>query len=1067
MKEDVAALPGMGVNPSASTALRGLLSDKRLVIVILTIAVIAIQFWAGSRVPALNEKALMGGDTQLAALGFDNVFPVSEGDPLYLKVGKETVNWVKTNQRGMTFGVVFAATLMLLLTLVKNRSFRNPYANSLMGMVIGAPLGVCVNCAAPIAKGLYAGGARIETTVAAMISSPTLNVIVLTILVSLFPLYLVAIKLGLTVAFIVLFIPLLTRMLGKGVEFDPAGGAGCPIDFNAYATAEGNETWASAVVWVAKNWLASFWNVVKTTVPLMFLAGFLGSLLILILPWNSMADLVPSGSALLVLLNMSVLAIVGIFLPVPIAFDAIIVAILLAAGMPVHYAMVLLFTLGIYSIYSFFVVWREISKPMAAGLWIVLAGFGVVAGVLANTYYKWDTGNKREMFYATFGESAELKGPNVLTVGEWTVGNDPADFTITMREPLRVTGTFDANISVERDTFAAPVGNEAAPFTLMMGKEIGIDQPYSYSVVQSLLSLTRFRGVASGDIHNDGWPDLLLTSDRGLSLYANQGNGTFSRQRIDAAELAGKPVVDAALVDLNSDGWLDIVLATYREGNYVIYNEDGRFSAAAMAVMPNQDGAILTGAMGFGDIDADGDLDAVFGNFGLGSIGIMLNEGRAMLLSSSRDALLVNEGGSFTVRDIGEGAGDTMSALLSDFNGDGALDLASGNDFDPSDLFFFGDGTGNFKPITRNDRIIPHTGSTTMNIVTSDIDNDLVPEMFVAQISGRAGRVQMDLLEVGPEVCAELAGTEYQETCERILMVQADIMAMRRTNDTSVCETIDPEFREDCLASAVLLSAMRWERDEQLCDIFPAQWDTFAKTCHDNFGHRIELSQAMQDRSIPQRAGGNVLLFRTADGRFEDRAEAMGLTVGGWSWNARFADLDNDEWQDIYIVNGDYLSSTREPNFFYRNEGGNRFVDATSEYGLDSQLATSGYTYVDMDNDGDLDIVSIPEVGPVHVYRNNLQSSNAIAIELEDHIGNRSGIGSTITIHYGPSGARHQMREIQASGGFVSFDAPVAHFGLGEFDAVDRIELRWSTGERSVLEGPFEARARYRIKRGY
>ena len=56
------------------------------------------------------------------------------------------------------------------------------------------PLGVCVNCAAPIAKGLYAGGARAETTLAAMIASPTLNIVVLTMLFGLFPFYMALTK---------------------------------------------------------------------------------------------------------------------------------------------------------------------------------------------------------------------------------------------------------------------------------------------------------------------------------------------------------------------------------------------------------------------------------------------------------------------------------------------------------------------------------------------------------------------------------------------------------------------------------------------------------------------------------------------------------------------------------------------------------------------------------------------------------------------------------------------------------------------------------------------------------
>jgi hypothetical protein len=414
---------------------------------------------------------------------------------------------------------------------------------------------------------------------------------------------------------------------------------------------------------------------------------------------------------------------------------------------------------------------------------------------------------------------------------------------------------------------------------------------------------------------------------------------------------------------------------------------------------------------------------------------------------------------------LGTSAGDSMSSLLSDYNGDGILDLIIGNDSEPSDLFFIGDGAGNFRPVFRQDGMIPHTGSTTMNIVSADINNDLTPEIFIAQISGRAGRTSLDLLEVGPAVCEELAGTEYYEHCKRILTVQSDILSVRRTRDLDICARIDSVFHEDCVATLLFLSATRWDRDEQLCNLFPAAWHMFRQSCFDNFGNRMDLTQEQKNRSIPQKKGTNVLLFRGRDAVYEDRSESFGLQVGGWSWNARFSDLDNDEWQDMYIVNGDFLSSSRESNFFYHNDGGNRFVDATAQFGLQSQLATSGYTYVDMDNDGDLDIVSIPAAGPIFVYRNNLQANSAIAIELQDFAGNRSGVGSIITIHYGPSGERHQMREIQASGGFVSFDAPVAHFGLGDFEAVDRVEVRWSTGEISVLNGPFKAGARYTVTR--
>ena len=53
----------------------------------------------------------------------------------------------------------------------------------------------------------------------------------------------------------------------------------------------------------------------------------------------------------------------------------------------------------------------------------------------------------------------------------------------------------------------------------------------------------------------------------------------------------------------------------------------------------------------------------------------------------------------------------------------------------------------------------------------------------------------------------------------------------------------------------------------------------------------------------------------------------------------------------------------------------------------------------------------------------------------------------------------------KASGGFVSFDAPRAHFGLGKHQAVSRVEVIWSTGEKSELKGEFKAGHKYIIER--
>ena len=133
--------------------------------------------------------------------------------------------------------------------------------------------------------------------------------------------------------------------------------------------------------------------------------------------------------------------------------------------------------------------------------------------------------------------------------------------------------------------------------------------------------------------------------------------------------------------------------------------------------------------------------------------------------------------------------------------------------------------------------------------------------------------------------------------------------------------------------------------------------------------------------------------------------------------------------------------------------------------GVGSYFTTAAYTYTDVDGDGDLDMVEIAADGPLWLYRNNQRDGNAIVFEVRDEHGNRFGIGTRLVVHYGEDGERHQVREIKASGGYLSTDPLVAHFGLGEHPSVERVEIRWSTGEQTEIAGPLAANRRYRLTR--
>jgi len=170
---------------------------KRVLIVLLMIILVAGFFWTQSRYPALDEKALMvGAAIDADSLSFNAILTIEDSMPMLQKIPYATINWIYTNKEGMTFGLILAALFLTLLHFIPHHHNKNTFLNTFKGTLIGAPLGVCVNCSAPIAKAMYKGGSELETSLATMFSSPTLNIIVITLLFTLFPLYLATTKTG-------------------------------------------------------------------------------------------------------------------------------------------------------------------------------------------------------------------------------------------------------------------------------------------------------------------------------------------------------------------------------------------------------------------------------------------------------------------------------------------------------------------------------------------------------------------------------------------------------------------------------------------------------------------------------------------------------------------------------------------------------------------------------------------------------------------------------------------------------------------------------------------------------
>jgi len=337
----------------------------RTVAVVLLLA-IGGYFWGVSRYPALYKKYSAGTQVKVTgAITFGTVLPVTAGMPLAQRVWRTSINWLQANEIGMTFGFFFGAAALTVLATMPRRRTGNAYVNSLLGAAVGMPLGVCANCVAPIGRGLYASGMSAESTLAAMFSSPTLNVVVLAMAFALFPLPIVGLKLATMLAMIFVFAPLVgTRK--AAVE----GAVECAIEVPASAT------WSQAVGTTAKSYAKSFWYVARVGLPLMVLAAVLGALAVEMIPQSGLHAPATIGGILLV-------ALAGTFLPVPMAFDVVIAYVAMSRGVALPYVVTILCTLGIYSVFSFLVVGKTISWKIAAGAGGAVAALGAVAGIAA------------------------------------------------------------------------------------------------------------------------------------------------------------------------------------------------------------------------------------------------------------------------------------------------------------------------------------------------------------------------------------------------------------------------------------------------------------------------------------------------------------------------------------------------------------------------------------------------------------------------------------------------------------------------------------------------------------
>jgi hypothetical protein len=507
-------------------------------------------------------------------------------------------------------------------------------------------------------------------------------------------------------------------------------------------------------------------------------------------------------------------------------------------------------------------------------------------------------------------------------------------------------------------------------------------------------------GVASGDINNDGRPDLLILSGLGNRLYVNEGEGRF-RDATDAAGIQwlrsedrrpGEPR-QPLIADLDNDGWQDLVI-TYVNDTHRVYRNRGDGTFEDMTERAQLGGAGLVGgpATVF-DFDNDGLLDLYIQYFGDYLAGVLPTLARRNV-NALPDRLFRNEGG-FRFTEVEAGVGDVgwgQATTHTDLDGDGWQDLISGNDFG-TNVYYRNLGDGTFADVT--DQLGTGKPSYTMNIGLTDLNGDLHPDIYISNI----------------------------------VTMNKDEKYVLPNEDTQM------KFNLEKLANLRVVEAN---------DLF--------------------ISQAGDDGTL------SYVLSRDLVGR--------GYNATGWSWGASFLDADLDGDDDLYVLNGMnefnlYSSKNayanpgqpsaspqyfpvaeKESNVFFLNTEG-KLKNMSKPSGLDFLGNSRSAAYLDLEGDGDLDMLVLDYHGPARLFRNNAERLGGRWIKLR-LVGdpsrgvNRDAIGARVVFHLPEE--LTVWRELRGSEAYMTVHERVVHAGVGPALRVDA-HITWPGGLRQIVRG--------------
>ena len=189
-------------------------------------------------------------------------------------------------------------------------------------------------------------------------------------------------------------------------------------------------------------------------------------------------------------------------------------------------------------------------------------------------------------------------------------------------------------------------------------------------------------------------------------------------------------------------------------------------------------------------------------------------------------------------------------------------------------------------------------------------------------------------------------------------------------------------------------------------------------------------------------AGIRNRLYRNAgDGTFTEVAQAAGVGDVGDGRSCSWLDVDQDGRLDLYA--SDHVHASR----LYRNRGDGTFTDIAPAAGLDRPLDAFNAAWGDFDADGDLDAAIVGHIGN-GLFANQGPTGAGVSLSLVGTSSNASAIGARATLWLG---RRPLLRQVEGSGGAYGQDSLPVEFGVGSAPGPFRVQIQWPSGVRQTV----------------